>query len=181
MAGRFFPVQSIHLGSVGTFAGFNEQYCPLLTAGFTANTANGQLGMIVEDSGKAYRLVQFDNGSGDVASVAGYNAFWKTRASFVVTMDETDSEAGVNGVAGGFLAAITDQYYCFIQVGGVQLVKTDGSADVGDAGCGAAADGILTTMAPGGANWIGLPVGIFYTADGAGSTAYMYWLLGNLI
>jgi len=57
-SGRFFPYLGIHLGSATSFATFNEQ---------TLNASGsgpylGQLGMVVEESNKVYRLVKFDNG-----------------------------------------------------------------------------------------------------------------------
>jgi len=168
--GRFFPVQIMHLGSVGTIAGFNESTLPFA----------GQLGMVIEVGNKVYRLVKFDNVTGNVASAAGGAAHWKTRASFIVTSDQTDAEAGVAGVAGGFLGVVTDGNYCFVQIGGVQSVTTDGNADAGDIAVGTSTDltfaGVTGAAAP-----YFYPVGVFYTADGSGTTADMYWSLGMLL
>lgn len=168
-SGRFFPVQIMHLGPVGTFAGFNEATLPFA----------GQLGMIIQDEDKVYRLVKFDNGTGNVASVAGNAAHWHTRASYVVTMDKSSGEFGSNGIAGGFLGVVTDGYYCFIQIGGLQTLKTDGNADAGEILCGDTSDtdGVLIPVAAA----TSLPVAVCHTADGSGTTAPCYWLLGNLL
>ena len=168
--GRFFPVQTLHLGPTGSFATFNEAALPL----------GGQLGMIVEDAGKVYRLVKFDNGAGNVASVAGAAAYWKTRGSTLVTSDLTDQEAGVNSVAGGFLGVVTDLSYCFIQIGGAQSVSTAASVVAGDKLIGGGtADGQLVraaaaTAAP------DIPVAIAYGSVSGGFTP-VYWLLGILL
>lgn len=169
VSGRFFPVQTIHLGPLGTYADFNESALPM----------GGQLGMLTEDDGKVYRLVQFDNGAGNVASIAGNAAHWSTRASYIVTMDKSSGEMASNGIAGGFLRVVTDQYYCFLQCGGLQTLKTDGNADAGEILCGDTADtdGVLIPVAAA----TSLPVAICQTADGGGTTAPCYWILGNLL
>lgn len=167
--GRFFPVQIMHLGSVGTIAGFNETTLPFA----------GQLGMIIELGSKCYRLVKFDNGAGNVASVAGNAAHWMDRSAFKVTMDKSSGEMASNGIAGGFLGVVTDGNYCFIQIGGLQTLKTDGNADAGEILCGDTADtdGVLIPVAAA----TSLPVAICQTADGDGTTAPCYWILGNLL
>lgn len=167
MSGRFFPVAGVHLGPTGSFASFNEETLPL----------PGMLGQVFEDNGKAYRLVKFDNGASNVASAAGGAAHWKTRADSVVSSDQSDAEATVNGVAGAFLGVVTDLNYCFVQMGGLQTVTTDGSADAGDMVEGTTSD--LTfkgTTSPG-----GVVYGVFYTADGSGTTANMYWFMGVMV
>lgn len=167
--GRFFPVQIMHLGSVGTIAGFNESVLPFA----------GQLGMVIELGSKVYRLIKFDNGAGNVASAAGYAAHWSDRANFVVTSDKSSGEMASNGIAGGFLGVITDGYYGFIQIGGLQTVKTDGNADAGEILCGDTSDtdGVLIPVGA----YTSLPVAICQTADGSGSTAPSYWILGSLL
>lgn len=168
-SGRFFPVQIMHLGAVGTIAGFNEAALPFA----------GQLGMVIELGSKVYRLVKFNNGTGDVASIAGNAAHWHTRADFVVTMDKGSGEFASNGIAGGFLGVVTDGYYCFIQIGGLQTLKTDGNADVGEILCGDTddTDGVLIPVAAA----TSLPVAICQTADSSGTTAPCYWILGHLL
>ncbi len=181
--GRFFPVQIMHLGPVGTFAGFN-----VATLGGDGTVASGdsgpwagQLGQVVEDSGKCYRLVQFDNGAGNVASVAGGAAVWKTRASFIVSSDGSDSEAALNCIAGAFLAAITDQYYCFIQMGGVQAVVTDTTQAAGTALIAPATTTDMTLVATT-TNTKGNQL-IYAISYGTVSTTSVtvYWVFGNLL
>jgi hypothetical protein len=169
VSGRFFPMQTIHLGQKGTFATFNEETLPY----------GGQLGCVTESGGKVYRLVQFDNGTGNVASVAGNAARWKTRASFIVTMDITDAEAGgVNDVAGGFLGALTDQYYGFVQIGGKQSLLGDGSVAKGElVSGGTSSDGEFDTWAT-----TELPVAVAWGDDTGSPTMFdAYWLLGMML
>ncbi len=179
--GRFFPVQIFHLGSVGTFAGFNVQ-----TLGGDGTVASGdsgpwfgQLGQVVEDSGKCYRLVQFDNGTGDVASTVGGVAHWKTRASYIVTSDQTDAQGSLNSVAGGFLGVITDQYYCFVQLGGLQAVTTDTTQAAGVALIASTTDLTLvatTTNTKGNQLIYGISYGTVTT-----TSVNIYWVFGNLL
>jgi hypothetical protein len=86
------------------------------------------LGSIYESyDGKLYKYVQFDNGAGNVASVAGNFAYYyapsgaSAGSSTVVTMDLSDS-AGVG--AGVFQAVIADQGYGWIQTAGVATLTT---------------------------------------------------------
>lgn len=175
VTGRFFPVVGVHLGSGGTFASFNES---------TLNASGsgpwlGQLGQIFEDNGKVYRLVQFDNGTGNVAAVAGGAAHWKTRASYIVTSDQTDAEASLNSVAGAFLMALTDQYYGFVQMGGVQACVTDTTASAGTALIATTTDQTLvatTTNTKGNQLIYGISYGTNTT-----TSANVYWVMGNLL
>jgi hypothetical protein len=173
--GRFFPVQHQHLGPTGAFATFNES--TLNNGG--AGPWLGQLGQVIEDSGKCYRLVQFDNGTGNVAAVAGGAAHWKTRASFIVSSDQTDAEASLNSVAGAFLLAVTDLYYCWVQIGGVQAVVTDTTAAAGTALIATTTDLTLVATTT---NTKGNQL-IYAISYGTNSTtsANAYWLLGNLL
>lgn len=175
VTGRFFPTFGHHLGQAGTYAGFNES--TLNNGG--AGPFLGHLGQVVEDGGKVYRLVQFDNGTGDVASVAGGAAHWKTRASYIVTSDQTDAEASLNGVAGGFLRVVTDQYYCYVQLGGVQAVVTDTTASAGTALIATTTDLTLVATTT---NTKGNQL-IYAISYGTNSTtsANAYWVLGTLL
>lgn len=172
--GRFFPVVAANLGTSQTFAGFNE--VTLNISG--ASPWLGQLGQVFEEDGKAYRLVQFSEAT--VASAAGTPAYWLSRAAFTVTSDESDGESGINGIAGGFLGVQTNQYYCFIQVGGLQVTVTDGNQVPGAACIGSTTDGVFDTMLVGAATWQGQPVGIANVTD-SGTVGSMYWILGNQI
>lgn len=169
MIGRFFPVQTVHLGRAGTFASFNEATLPI----------GGQLGVTVEDQGKVYRLVKFDNGVGNVASVAGGVVHWKDRANSVVTSDQTDAQATINSVAGATLGVITDLYYCFIQIGGLQTCLVAAATAVGDAMVGSTTDNTFGRTASGTAP-VGVPYAIAYSAI-SGGTSSVYWNLGNLL
>ena len=172
--GRFFPVVGFGLGS-STIDTFNEQ--TLSNAGI--NPWLGQLGNVVEQNGKVYRLVKFDNGTGDVASVAGGAAHWKTRADYIVTSDYTDAEAPLNGIAGAFLGVVTDGYYCFIQLGGLQAVVTDTTAAAGTALIATTTDLTLvaTTTNTKGNQYI------YATSYGTNTTtsANVYWNFGVLL
>lgn len=77
--------------------------------------------------GKGYKYVQFNNGVGDVASVAGNVAYYYAVSGVsagqydIVTMDLTDS-AGIG--AGVFQAVIADSGYGWIQTKGVATLTT---------------------------------------------------------
>ena len=171
-SGRSILTQTVDLGPTGSFATFNESTLP----------ASGHLGMVVEYAGKVYRLVKFDNGQGNVASAAGGVVHWKTRASFIVTSDQTDAEAGINSVAGGTLGVVTDLNYCFVQIGGLQTAKVAASTAVGDACVGATSDNVFGRTAMSTAP-IGIPYAIAYSAVDTPTTgfSYVYWVLGNLL
>jgi hypothetical protein len=86
------------------------------------------LGTKYESSGgKQYKYVQFDNGAGNVASVAGNFAYYLAVSGAsagqidIVTMDLSDS-AGVG--AGVFQAVIADQGYGWIQTKGPATLTT---------------------------------------------------------
>lgn len=165
---RFFPVQGIHLGAGGTYAAFNQSTLPLA----------GQLGFISEDGGKVYRLV-LRNNTADVATVAGHVAVWKDRDNFVVSSKASESQAGVNAVAGAFLGVITNANYCFVQIGGKQNCLVAASVAAGDKLTGPTTDGTFVrnaaaTAAP------DEPWAIAYTAI-SGGKADVQWLTGKLI
>lgn len=87
-------------------------------------TAKNIPGRVIQYKGKRYRYVQFDNGAHNVAALASGVAYWKDLQPeygiFTVTSDQSDSIAGLNGVAGVFeVAGVTDQYFTWIEVGGV--------------------------------------------------------------
>lgn len=78
-----------------------------------------------ERDGKVYRFVQFDNGSGNVAAVAGNLVYW-TATSGLVCSDESDWT-----VPAGFLqGVIADQGYGWIQVRGLATINTSGDDDI---------------------------------------------------
>lgn len=173
--GRFFPVQTMHLGPTGSVTTFNEA---TLNNGF--GPFAGQLGMVLEQNGNVYRLVQFLNTGAEVAALAGIPAYWLVRANFTVTADSSDSESGINGVAGGMLGVTTLAYYCFLQIGGLQTVVTDTNFVAGCAAIGSATDGVFDSMLVGSATWLAHPVGISNATD-SGTVGTMYWLLGSML
>lgn len=79
------------------------------------------------NDGKKYKYVQFDNGAGNVASVAGNFAYYLAVGGAsagqvdIVTMDLSDS-AGVG--AGVFQAVIEDGGYGWIQISGPATLTT---------------------------------------------------------
>jgi len=112
------------------------------------------LGTVHRDqSGKQYKYVQFNNGVGNVAAVAGNFAYYYAVSGTsagqidIVTMDLTDT-AGVG--AGVFQAVPADSEYCWIQITGPATLTTaltagaDGNALTPT---GAGADGTLNVSA----------------------------------
>jgi len=121
---------------VFTFGSGQVQQIPASGPGYANDaTAKAVLGSLYRENGKVWRYVQFDNGTGDVAAVAGGAAVWKTLAptsgSFIVSSDYTDA-IGKNLVAGILGCVVTDQYYTWIQVGGIVSALLDFSALTGD-------------------------------------------------
>ena len=127
-----------------------------LDATYTATelAANGLVvGSITEHAGKLYKLYKFNNGVGNVASVAGNFAYiyavsgTSAGETTEVTMDLTDTQ-GIG--AGVFQAVIADGSYGWLQVTGVATLTTaltagsDGNALTP---VGAGADGTLDVSA----------------------------------
>ncbi len=182
LSGRFFPVQTVHLG-VQTLTTFNSATLPFdipQGAGSTSGFGiGGGLGAVIENAGAVYRLVQFDNGSGNVAVVANAAAYWKTRASAIVTSDESDGEGLLHGAAGFFKLVVTDQYYTFVQIGGPLTVITDQTADIGDALILTTTDGVVAGQAAGSVNTV--PFGYFTSDDGSTTSATAQLYLGMFL
>lgn len=169
--GRFFPLQTLDLSPTGDPSDFNVSALPI----------GAQLGQVYEQDGKCYRLVQFDNGTGNVAAVVGGAAYWKSKASYIVTSDATDAEAAaVNGVAGGFLDVLTDQYYGLIQIGGDQTgVSVAAGTAVGGQLSGSTTDMQLAKTDAGTAS-VNVVVATALTAV-SGGTSTVRWNLGALL
>jgi hypothetical protein len=79
------------------------------------------------DDGKLYKYVQYNVGAGSVAAVAGNVAFYyavsgtSAGQTTIVTSDVTDS----GGIGAGVLqAALTDDYYGWVQIKGVATLTT---------------------------------------------------------
>lgn len=145
--GRTFLVQHLHLGPKGNVRTFNET---------TLNNGGsgpwlGQLGQVFEANQRFWRLVKFDDGTGNVASIDGGLAYWKDKANWTVTADASDAEGLADGVAGGMHAVITDGNYCFIQIGGDQAAVVVAASTVnGDHMTGhASTDNVFTRTAAG--------------------------------
>jgi len=106
-----------------------------------------------DDDGKKYKYVLFNNGAGNVASVAGNFAYYygvsgagAAANSNTVTMDRTDAVMG----AGVFQAVIPDGEYGWIQVTGEATLTTAATAGAdGNAltHVGAGADGTVDVSA----------------------------------
>lgn len=135
--GRHFPVQTVHLGQAGSFASMLQTTLPedIVQAGSSTGWGiGGQLGMVAEDQGNVYRLVQINNTTG-VATAAGDCVYFKDSTQQVVTSKASESVAGANAIAGGTLGTITSAQstapsYIWIQIGGVQTVPTSSASTV---------------------------------------------------
>lgn len=100
------------------------------------------LGQYREEDGLGYRYVKFDNGTGNVASVAGSLCYSKdpTTSMWTVTMDVSDTHR--NQVLGVFTAVIADLGFGWVQVRGYNAaVTTNGDDDI------AAGDAIIASSA----------------------------------
>ncbi len=144
----------------------------------------GDLGKVFEQNGVLNRIVLHAAGTGAVATVAGGAAYWKAydpaAGTFTVTMDQSDSLYGLNGVAGAYQGVVTDGNYCCIQMGGRQTgVSVAAGTAVGDQLSGSATDGQLakTAVSTAAVNQI---VGIAETAV-SGGTSTVRWSAGALL
>lgn len=106
----------------------------------------GELGKQIQTTGKAYQLIQLDSGATAAvtagAPLCGHTAFWKSRASYLVTNDKNQAEniAGDarNSICGVFnsltsgaagTASITAGNYGYIQQRGTHVgILTNGTA-----------------------------------------------------
>lgn len=87
----------------------------------------GDIATVKDENGiKTYKYVQYSTGAGTVAAAAGNVAYYQKVATagvvgYIVTSDVSDSD----GVGAGVLqAALTDDYYGWVQVGGVATLTT---------------------------------------------------------
>lgn len=190
--GRFFPVVGVNLGIYTSFRTVNVS--ALGGDGTVASgtgPAFGSLGQIFEDNGRVWRLVKFDNGTGDVAAIDGGVLYWKDKSAFTVTSDASDSECLANGVAGGCHVVAVDLNYIFIQIGGDQAaVVAAASAVKGDHATGhASTDNVLTRTA-GGTAPVDKLVATFMTTRGTttsdnaasvSNSSKVRWELGALL
>lgn len=189
--GRTFLIQHLHLGKDGNVRTFTDTALGGGSGSATNGPWLGQLGQVFETDNKFFRLVKFDDGTGNVASIDGGVAYWKDKANFVATTDASDAEGLANGVAGGMHAVIVDQSYCFIQVGGDQAAVVVAASTVnGDKLTGhASTDNVLTRTAAGTAGIddtfaVALTTRGSTTSDVGASvsnSSKVRWILGRLI
>jgi len=125
--------QTVHIGSRSNIEALNV----------TALDRPGELGQaVVLPNNKSYQIVQCDSGATASAPsgvvVAGDVAFWKDKASYIVTPDlgqaaaseSTNQSSKRNMVAGVFTTAATAGNYCVVQQQGRHAgVKSDGGGD----------------------------------------------------
>jgi hypothetical protein len=118
------------------------------------STKKAPLGILYRHKGNVFRYVYHAPGTA-VATVAGGVAFWKSldpvNGLFTVSSDETDTIAGINGVAGIYGCVVTATYYTWIQVGGVVTALTAAGTVASDKCIGAVTDTIFGRIAAGGA------------------------------
>lgn len=77
-----------------------------------------------DHTGRIYKFVEFDNGTGNVAAVAGNVCYYVSETgaeTFTVTSDLSDSD---NVGAGMFMSVPADGEYCWIQVAGPATLTT---------------------------------------------------------
>lgn len=100
-----------------------------LTATFTSTQMQEGKGFglgnnYTDNTGRVYKFVKFDNGTGNVAAVAGNMAYYVAETgaeTFIVTSDLSDG----NGIgAGMFMSVPADGDYCWLQVAGPATLTT---------------------------------------------------------
>lgn len=92
----------------------------------------GTLGSYITHNDKTYQRVKLDSGaSNGIAAANNQVVTWKDSSKFLVTTDLRFSEAGRNAPAGVLHTAVTNGYFCFVQVGGRSNIKTAGSPAAG--------------------------------------------------
>jgi hypothetical protein len=105
---------------------------------FTSNSATalhtpGEVVEVVTSTGlKRYKYVNYESGTGSIAAAAGNVAYFLDGSDFdgyTVTSDVSDTVA--NMVAGVLQAAITDEYWGWVQTWGYYAtVTTNGDDDI---------------------------------------------------
>ena len=125
-----------------------------------ADDPGDNLGDIRWQNGKCYKCVEFNNGSGDVASIAGYCASYYAVAGSaaattghknnLVTMDRTDTHGGAGGIGAGiFQGVVVDGDRCWVQIKGnatlIAAAFPSGSDGDSMTAAGGAGDGFIVT------------------------------------
>lgn len=101
-----------------------------LTATFTATTLQTSgAGFSVGDKytahdGKIYKFVLFDNGTDDVAAVAGNVCYYLATTGAELGTVTSDLSSSGNVGAGMFMSAPADGEYCWIQIKGPATLTT---------------------------------------------------------
>ena len=141
------------------------------------------LGILYRHKGNVYRYVQFDNGTDDVAAAAGGVAHWKSldpaNGLFIVTSSYA-TIVGKNLIGGILLGVVTDQYYTWIQVGGVAMCYVANSTVAGDL-CIYGSTNLYFARAAADAAVVGLPFGVAMEAKSNTTSNKAYVLLLNMI
>lgn len=106
-------------------ASLTATYTSAQLTGSESGKAPGVGDRYVDNSGKVYKFVQYEAGTGSVAAVANnivyYYGTTGASSATVVTSDLSDS---VNVTAGMLMSAPADGEYCWIQTGGVATLNT---------------------------------------------------------
>ncbi len=135
-------------------SGIKTLFRTQVTDTWTTVTDGDNLGDIRWESNKCYKVVKFNNGVDNIASLAGYVAMYYAVSgsasattgylSSIVTMDRTDSS---NIGAGIFQVAVTDGDHCWLQIKGQATLNTTSLPSGSDGNAmttnGSAADGAL--------------------------------------
>lgn len=82
------------------------------------------VGSVRYQQGKAYKWVLFNNGSGNVAAVAGNVAYYYQDDGYALGIVTSDLSDSVNIGAGVFQSAPADGEYCWLQVRGSATLTT---------------------------------------------------------
>lgn len=102
-------------------ADLTQTYTSADLTGANSGKVPGVGDIYVDHNGKKYRFVRFDNGTGNVAAVAGNFCYYLVAGGTTVTSDLSDS---VNIGAGMFMSAPADGEYCWIQTWGQATLNT---------------------------------------------------------
>ncbi len=115
---------------------FKQVFVTAISDTWTLAADGDPIGDLRWQGGKCYKCVKFNNGSGDVASIAGYCASYYAVAGSaaattgyrnnLVTMDRTDTHGGNGGIGAGiFQGVVADGDFCWVQIKGLAtLIST---------------------------------------------------------
>lgn len=145
----------------------------------TSSTDIEGVGTIREVGGKKYVWAQYDNGAEDLTPAAG-DAVGLSSVTYnsdgsIATLVVSDDVSGCKWGVGVLLAVPTDQYYCWVQIGGMTgslTVNATGSPSVGNA---LALSGTNKAFAKAAAD-TDVVIGALYDATGSANKAVLYGL-----